>query len=442
MFRNFYKKILITAGLTALIGEVYFYPFGTGFRFTAGVIAISFLTLYFKEIPETILIPFSGVIVFMFRVFLSTILRDTPLIHAINLHYPSFFFYLTYGLILKFAKIRLLLRYPVNFISVMALADICSNMVELCIRHEMNLVYIRNVLTPVIGVGLIRSIITFSFYWLIERYKLIILNEEHQKRYSELLELLSELKAELFYMKKSTNDLENAMKEGYELYQQLNGQLNENEISTLRKKALNLAKDIHEIKKCYLRISSGFMQLMPEEKKEGMAMSAILSIIRTNTERWMNTKGIKAELRIYLERDLIITKYFTLFSILNNLLNNALDALEKQKNGIIEIKLRVINDQYIKLPVFDNGQGINPKDLPYIFEPGFSTKFMEDGSISTGLGLTHVKNLLEEMDGKITVKSYPGKGTKFEILIPLHKRFTKIFDTRGTTYEVQVDGRR
>jgi two-component system sensor histidine kinase YcbA len=274
-----------------LIGEVYFYPFGTEFRFTAGVIAISFLMLYFSHIPELMLIPISGIAVSAFRIFLSVVVRHTSFVTALNLHYPAFFFYLAYAVFLKTGKIKNLLNAPVNFISVMALADVGANFVELFIRHEMNLDYFQDIFTMVIGVGLLRSIITFSLYWLIERYRLLIVKEEHQKRYAELLQLVAELKAELFYIKKSTWDLEDAMKEGYEIYRILSTGGENRNSEKIGKRALNLAKDIHEIKKDYLRIISGMGELLPEENLEGMRLSAIISIIKANTERLLKMSG-------------------------------------------------------------------------------------------------------------------------------------------------------
>ncbi|MDI3481791.1 MAG: two-component system, sensor histidine kinase GlnK [Tepidanaerobacteraceae bacterium] len=419
--KRHYKDLMITAGLTAVIGEIYFYPFGTAFRFTAGVIAISFMMLYFMKIPEMVLIPFAGAATVVFRIFLSMGIQQKLFAEAFSLHYPAFFFYLSYAAFLKLGRIRELLDSPVNFISVMTLSDMGANFIELYIRHELNLLYFQGIFTSILGVGLIRSIITFSLYWLMERYRLLIVSEEHQKRYAELLEFVSELKSELLYIKKTTGDLEYAMKEGYEIYRSINPGLSEDDIIKLKKKALNLAKDIHEIKKDYLRIVSGVRELLPEEIQEGMRISTIVAIIKSNTERWMKNSGKESELKTYIVGDLLVKNYFSIFSIINNLVSNALDAID-DKNGYIEIQA-IVDEGYIYIIVADNGKGIDERDMPYIFEPGFSTKFNEDGSISTGLGLTHVKNLVEDIGGEILVKSKKGKGTKFEIKLPLNENF-------------------
>ncbi|HHW03194.1 MAG TPA: sensor histidine kinase [Thermoanaerobacterales bacterium] len=415
--KRHYKELLVTAGLTALVGEIYFYPFDTAFRFTAGVVAVSFLMLYFSQIPEMVLIPFAGAGTVTFRILFGMIIQQKLFTEAFSLHYPAFFFYLFYAVFLKSGRIRELLDSPVSFISVMTLSDMGANFIELYIRRELNLIFFQNIFTSILGVGLIRSIITFSLYWLMERYRLLIVSEEHQKRYAELLEFVSELKSELLYIKKSTADLESAMKEGYELYSSINQGLREDDIIKLKKKALNLAKNIHEIKKDYLRIVSGVRGLLPEEMQEGMRISTIVAIIKSNTERWVKNAGKETELKTHIVGDLLVKNYFSIFSIINNLVSNALDAIE-DKNGCIEIQA-IIDEGYVYIIVGDNGKGIDEKDMPYIFEPGFSTKFNEDGFISTGLGLTHVKNLVEDMEGEIMVRSEKGKGARFEVKLPL-----------------------
>lgn len=322
-----------------------------------------------------------------------------------------------------------LIKDPINFVSAMTLSDITANFVELLIRQEMNFNYFQDIFTLVVLIGLLRSIITFSLYWLMERYKLIIVKEEHEKRYAELLELLSQLKAELIFLRKSTLNLENAMKEGYEIYHKLlTGPPDDQELIVLRKKALNLAREIHEIKKDYLRISAGFSQLLPEEDKEGMRMSTILSLLKANTERWMVGQDKKVDFTAHVENDFVVTNYFTFFSILSNLIYNALDAIKKE--GKIEVIVCTRGDR-IKILVRDNGCGIDPRDLPYIFEPGFSSKILEDGSVSTGLGLTHVKNLVEDMGGRILVTSSLGKGSVFDVEIPVDEKFIKAEDREG-----------
>ncbi len=59
--------------------------------------------------------------------------------------------------------------------------------------------------------------------------------------------------------------------------------------------------------------------------------------------------------------------------------------------------------------------------MPYIFNPGFTTKFDQNtgGEPSTGIGLAHVKNIVEHLKGTIIVESKKNIGTTFKISIPL-----------------------
>ena len=121
------------------------------------------------------------------------------------------------------------------------------------------------------------------------------------------------------------------------------------------------------------------------------------------------------------DEDYLVTNYFSLFSIINNLISNALDAA-KIESGKIEVSFST-QGEFINITIVDNGTGISPKDMSYIFEPGFTTKLAADGSFSTGLGLAHVKNLVGDMGGEIRLESKKQKGTKFELTIPKKGNF-------------------
>jgi PAS domain S-box-containing protein len=70
---------------------------------------------------------------------------------------------------------------------------------------------------------------------------------------------------------------------------------------------------------------------------------------------------------------------------------------------------------YVLLRVRDSGHGIRPEHLERIFDPFFTTR--TDGS-GTGLGLAVVHNVVRQLRGSIRVRSAPGQGACFEILLP------------------------
>lgn len=71
----------------------------------------------------------------------------------------------------------------------------------------------------------------------------------------------------------------------------------------------------------------------------------------------------------------------------------------------------------IKITVADSGPGMDGKQMESIFEPFFTTKGQ-----GTGLGLATVYRVVEAHGGRITVKSWPGKGTVFELYLPDEKQ--------------------
>jgi len=100
--------------------------------------------------------------------------------------------------------------------------------------------------------------------------------------------------------------------------------------------------------------------------------------------------------------------------ILNNLIQNVLAHSHANK---IEMTLSRQNGN-IKIVIADNGIGIEKEDLKHIFERLYKCDKgrAEKGS---GLGLSIVHQLVEKMNGTITVESTPGKGTTFALFFPL-----------------------
>jgi two-component system NtrC family sensor kinase len=105
--------------------------------------------------------------------------------------------------------------------------------------------------------------------------------------------------------------------------------------------------------------------------------------------------------------------------VLLNLINNALDAMEKT-GGKIEISTKIseVEKGHIVVIVEDNGPGIPDANLMRIFDPFFTTKPVGRG---TGLGLSICYGIINKMGGKIDVQSSVGKGTRFRIWIPIQK---------------------
>lgn len=106
--------------------------------------------------------------------------------------------------------------------------------------------------------------------------------------------------------------------------------------------------------------------------------------------------------------------------VLVNLITNAIHAMTT--GG--ELWLSTIRKkEYVSLAVRDTGHGMTAEVKKKIFEPFFTTKPVGQG---TGLGLSVVQGIVTSHQGKIIVTSKPGKGSKFEILLPLKFKVRKL----------------
>ncbi|MES2567704.1 MAG: hybrid sensor histidine kinase/response regulator [Bacteroidota bacterium] len=107
--------------------------------------------------------------------------------------------------------------------------------------------------------------------------------------------------------------------------------------------------------------------------------------------------------------------------VFENLISNAIKyQIPENQTKVITVNTEVV-DEYVKIIISDNGIGIKSEYLESIYELFFRTEntLNVEGS---GIGLYIVKEAIEKMQGKITIKSELMKGTSFEIIIPSKKQ--------------------
>ena len=103
-----------------------------------------------------------------------------------------------------------------------------------------------------------------------------------------------------------------------------------------------------------------------------------------------------------------------LVTVVGNLLENAMEAVNASPTGGMRaVTLQITEDENgLLLMVSDTGEGIREKDLPHIFEYGFSTK----APSGRGIGMKLIQDIVDRRGGSIDVDTEPGSGTTISVI--------------------------
>lgn len=102
--------------------------------------------------------------------------------------------------------------------------------------------------------------------------------------------------------------------------------------------------------------------------------------------------------------------------VLGNLISNSLRYTSP--GGEIALKAQMQDSKVVRLTVSDNGKGIAPEALPYIFDRLYRADPARSGMEESGLGLAIARSIVEAHGGTITAESKPEAGTTMTILLP------------------------
>jgi len=157
-----------------------------------------------------------------------------------------------------------------------------------------------------------------------------------------------------------------------------------------------------------------FSRQMPRQINAVNLNTIVQSILYFIDIRFQS-RGIKIVERLDQHLPVIEADSVQISQVLVNLITNAIHAMAG--GGKITIATKRKQNQ-VSLVVSDTGSGMSNEVKEKIFEPFYTTKPVGQG---TGLGLSVVQGIVEEHKGKILVSSNPGKGSRFEIVLPLRQ---------------------
>ncbi len=149
----------------------------------------------------------------------------------------------------------------------------------------------------------------------------------------------------------------------------------------------------------------------------------ISAITRAVIEELGDTAGHKNQQLLYQDSDQtapVLGNELRLRQVISNLIGNAIKYTPE--DGEIRLQIRQ-EDGTVLLSVADNGIGIPPADLPYIFDKFYRVESDETADIQgTGLGLSICKSVVEQHGGQIWAESEHGCGSVFYVALPAIKQ--------------------
>ncbi|MBI3398901.1 MAG: PAS domain S-box protein [Deltaproteobacteria bacterium] len=190
--------------------------------------------------------------------------------------------------------------------------------------------------------------------------------------------------------------------------------LRKNKFSAERKEEYykSMEDGIHRVKKIVSQLLDFSGQHEPEFTS--VDINGLIEEVLFFLNYAFSKKGIKIEKAFDSDLPRLTLDRHKIQQVFTNILLNAVQAIEGK--GEITVKTKLENG-WCCVDIEDTGKGIPPNILPRIFDPFVTTKDVGKG---TGLGLSVSKGIVDMHDGKIDVKSAIGKGSVFNIKLPMY----------------------
>lgn len=171
----------------------------------------------------------------------------------------------------------------------------------------------------------------------------------------------------------------------------------------------NLITDLFELSK----LEAGQIDLQLEPLNLNDLLSDVIESMQPQARvKEISMKGIFSE-----DVPIIKAEFAKIQRVLYNLVQNAIRHTPAR--GSISLATLAV-PQGVQVEVVDSGEGINPEDLPHIFDQFFrSDKSRSRETGGAGLGLAIAKRIIEAHRGQIWVESEPEQGTRFSFILPV-----------------------
>ncbi|PFK43923.1 ATP-binding protein [Bacillus cereus] len=412
--------LIILVLIVPIAGELNFHPFNDTFRVSFGTPIFFFLLLFLRKIPGAIAGILVGLSVAIFRISLDWMLQGNfDLAESFYLRYPVFFYYFIYGSLFSLCRVNKFHQKPFIIGCLGISIEIIASMSELAFNHFLILGTTITVseVNKLIIIAVFRSFFALGFLNMMSLYETKLKEAQVRKENEKMLMHLSTLYVESVHLKKTLQNAELITQEAYQLYRNLQASNDTNDIEMHSKKVLKIAGEVHEIKKDNQRIFAGLSKLLLDknlsEYIEGHELTEM--IVRIN-EKYAQLLGKEITFSKNIEGEHNEYHVYTVLSILNNLVANAVEAIE----GVGEVVINAYKqEENVMFEVIDNGPGIAQKYKALVFKPGFTSKYDQTGTPSTGIGLSYIKEMVTELGGEVILQDgEKERGCKFVVWLP------------------------
>ena len=446
------QQVLILSALIVIVAQVNLHVFTDSFKVSIAPILIPVILCYAGHLP---LIPLAfcssgGVYLCLSGIYL---VRSGAMPGA-SVFFPEACFYFIMGMLYwGYTRFHPAGVQRHGFLLYVFFFDYLSNAAELFLHFYLHS-FAADKQLFILAVAAVRTFIVWLILFVADRYRLTLLRRAHAERYQRLILLMSRLEGEVTWMEKNANRIEDTMNTAYDMYRDL-----QKSGSPESERALDVAKEIHEIKKEYYLIMRGISEALNRESREsGMSFQDLFTILGESLKTLASTQGIQVTLVTDFQDSLYTSDPYTMVSIFRNLFSNSLDAAEAEENRkeltitVTERRREAAGSEargeessstedacgekscgessgadsrataqaaYL-IDIRDNGPGIPAELRDQIFNPGFSTRInYETGVISRGLGLPVVQDLAQRLGGSIELlEQTGGPGACFRLTIP------------------------
>ena len=161
------------------------------------------------------------------------------------------------------------------------------------------------------------------------------------------------------------------------------------------------------------RIANEFSNFarMPEPKKE---KQDLVQLIKNTVVVFEGNQNYQLEFDTQLKEKMVSIDKDQMVQVLNNLIKNSIQSFQNRDYGKIKVTLENQEDKRgVALSIIDDGCGIDAENVKRVFIPRFTTK-----STGSGIGLSLVKQIIENHGGEVSFSSKEGEGSVFRFSLP------------------------